>query len=136
MPRKERNERAAAFLDKVGLSDRAEHLPSELSGGQQQRVAIARALVASPKLLLADEPTGALDSATSRDVMKVLQAVQDDGVSVVIITHERDIAHMTDRLIHLVDGRIAGDSRQRRLNPDDVVVEVEALDAPPEAAAG
>ena len=136
VPRKERNERAAAYLEKVGLSDRAEHLPSELSGGQQQRVAIARALVASPKLLLADEPTGALDSATSRDVMKVLQAVQDDGVAVVIITHERDIAHMTDRLIHLVDGRIAGDSRQRRLNPDDVVVDIEALDAPPAPVVG
>ncbi len=127
VPRKERNERAAEYLAKVGLADRAEHRPSELSGGQQQRVAIARALVAQPKLLLADEPTGALDSATSRDVMKVLQAVQQDGVAVVIITHERDIAHMTDRLIHLVDGRITGDSRQRRLDPDDIVVEVEAL---------
>ena len=128
VPRKERNERAAEYLEKVGLSDRAEHLPSELSGGQQQRVAIARALVASPKLLLADEPTGALDSATSRDVMKVLQAVQDEGVAVIIITHERDIAHMTDRLIHLVDGQIAGDSRQHRLDPDSVDVDIEALD--------
>ncbi|MEO7794084.1 MAG: hypothetical protein ABIV06_04865, partial [Thermoanaerobaculia bacterium] len=83
----------------------------------------ARALVAQPKLLLADEPTGALDSATSRDVMKVLQAVQDDGVSVVIITHERDIAHMTDRLIHLVDGLITSDTPQLRLDPDQIDIE-------------
>jgi putative ABC transport system ATP-binding protein len=127
VPRKERNERAAVYLEKVGLSDRAEHLPSELSGGQQQRVAIARALVAQPKLLLADEPTGALDSATSREVMKVLQSVQNEGVAVLIITHERDIAHMTDRLIHLVDGRIAGDKRQRRLDPAAVDSAIEAL---------
>ncbi|MEO8274709.1 MAG: ABC transporter ATP-binding protein [Thermoanaerobaculia bacterium] len=127
--RKERHERAAVYLEKVGLAERAEHLPSELSGGQQQRVAIARALVAQPKLLLADEPTGALDSATSRDVMKVLQGVQKDGVSVVIITHERDIARMTDRLIHLVDGNIAGDTRQRRLDPAEFVVDVEAIAA-------
>ena len=132
--RRERHERAAVYLEKVGLADRFEHRPSELSGGQQQRVAIARALVAQPKLILADEPTGALDSATSRDVMKVLQAGQDEGVSVVIITHERDIAHMTDRLIHLVDGRIAGDSPQRRLDPAAFEPEVETPPAPPPSA--
>ena len=124
MPRKERNRLALEYLDKVGLADRAEHLPSELSGGQQQRVAIARALIARPKVLLADEPTGALDSATSRDVMRVLQRVQDDGVTVVIITHERDIAHMTDRIVHLVDGRIDWDAPQQRLDPGDVMVDV------------
>jgi putative ABC transport system ATP-binding protein len=98
----------------VGLADRAQHLPRELSGGQQQRVAIARALVTEPKVLLADEPTGALDSATSRDVMGVLQRIQDDDVTVVIITHEHDIAEMTDRLIHLVDGRITEDRATAR----------------------
>jgi putative ABC transport system ATP-binding protein len=125
VPRKERNALAVEYLDRVGLSDRALHLPSELSGGQQQRVAIARALISRPKLLLADEPTGALDSATSRDVMRVLQNVQKDGVTVMIITHERDIAHMTDRLVHLVDGRITDDSPQARLDPDEVVTEIE-----------
>ena len=136
VPRKERNQIAIEHLERVGLADRAEHLPSELSGGQQQRVAIARALISKPKLLLADEPTGALDSSTSRDVMKVLQGVQDEGVTVVIITHERDIAHMTDRLIHLVDGQIASDSPQARLDPDEAVVEIEPQAARPPATAG
>jgi len=109
VPRRERNRAAEEYLEKVGLSDRAGHLPRELSGGQQQRVAIARALVSQPKVLLADEPTGALDSATSKEVMEVLQGIQREGVTVVIITHEHDIAEMTDRLIHLVDGRITED---------------------------
>jgi putative ABC transport system ATP-binding protein len=109
VPRRERNAVAEEYLAKVGLADRAHHLPRELSGGQQQRVAIARALVSEPKVLLADEPTGALDSATSREVMTVLQRIQNDGVAVVIITHEHDIAETTDRLIHLVDGRITED---------------------------
>ncbi len=134
VPRRQRNEMALEYLEKVGLADRAEHLPSELSGGQQQRVAIARALIAKPKVLLADEPTGALDSATSRDVMRVLQRVQDDGVTVVIITHERDIARMTDRIVHLVDGRIDWDAKQERLDPDAVVVDVRP--EPPAARAG
>ncbi len=107
--RRERNRIAEEYLEKVGLSDRSGHLPRELSGGQQQRVAIARALVSRPKVLLADEPTGALDSVTSREVMEVLQGIQREGVTVVIITHEHDIAEMTDRLIHLVDGRITED---------------------------
>ncbi len=136
VPRKERNQLALEYLEKVGLADRAEHLPSELSGGQQQRVAIARSLIARPKVLLADEPTGALDSATSRDVMRVLQRVQEEGVTVVIITHERDIAHMTDRIVHLVDGRIDWDAPQRRLDPDDVVVDVQPEPLVPRPAAG
>ena len=125
VPRKERNDTAVEYLNRVGLADRALHLPSELSGGQMQRVAIARALISQPKLLLADEPTGALDSATSRDVMRVLQNVQKEGVTVMIITHERDIAHMTDRLVHLVDGNIAADSPQSRLDPSEVVADIE-----------
>jgi len=114
VPRRERNRTAEEYLERVGLADRAEHLPSELSGGQQQRVAIARALVAKPNVLLADEPTGALDTATSREVMEVLQSVQAEGVAVIIITHERDIADMTDRIIHLVDGRIDWDHPHER----------------------
>ncbi len=116
--RRERQRLAEGYLEKVGLAARAEHLPAELSGGEQQRVAIARALVSKPKLLLADEPTGALDSATSYEVMKVLQAVQGEGVTVLIITHERDVAQMTDRIVQLVDGRVAGDHPQRRHDPE------------------
>ncbi len=112
--RRERNRLAGEYLEKVGLADRAGHLPRELSGGQQQRVAIARALVTRPKVLLADEPTGALDSVTSREVMAVLQGIQGEGVAVVIITHEHDIAEMTDRLVHLVDGRITEDRATAR----------------------
>ena len=99
--RRERQRLAMEYLDQVGLADRAEHLPRELSGGQQQRVAIARALISKPKLLLADEPTGALDSTTSLDVMNVLRDIQiKERVTVVIITHEHDIAAMTDRVVH------------------------------------
>ena len=115
--RRERNRIAEEYLEKVGLSDRAGHLPRELSGGQQQRVAIARSLVTRPKMLLADEPTGALDSATSFEILRVLQRVQSEGVTVVIITHEHDIAGMTDRVVHLVDGRVDWDRRQDRRDP-------------------
>jgi putative ABC transport system ATP-binding protein len=130
--RKKRNRIAADYLERVGLADRAEHLPRELSGGQQQRVAIARALITEPKVLLADEPTGALDSHTSFDILKVLQEVQAAGVSVIIITHERDIAGMTDRIIHLVDGQIDWDRKIERHDPD---AEIGAA-TPEELAAG
>jgi len=115
--RKRRNALAAEYLERVGLTDRAGHLPRELSGGQQQRVAIARALITRPKVLLADEPTGALDSATSFEILKVLQGVQGEGVTVIVITHERDIAGMTDRIIHLIDGRVDWDRRIERHDP-------------------
>jgi putative ABC transport system ATP-binding protein len=106
--RRERNRRASEYLERVGLLDRAEHLPSELSGGQKQRVAIARALITQPRLILADEPTGALDSETSHQIMELLRDVNQQGITIVIVTHEHDIAEQTDRSIVLRDGRVAG----------------------------
>jgi len=108
--RKERNERAMHYLEKVGLADWHHHLPSELSGGQKQRVAIARALASEPKVLLADEPTGALDSVTSREVMELIQGINDEGKTILIVTHEDDIAHMTKRIVNLKDGVIIDDT--------------------------
>ena len=107
--RNERMERAIHYLDKVGLADWATHLPSELSGGQKQRVAIARALASDPKVLLADEPTGALDTKTSYEVMELIQGINDEGKTILIVTHEEDIAHMTKRIVNLKDGVIIND---------------------------
>jgi putative ABC transport system ATP-binding protein len=111
--RRERRERAAAALASVGLSDRASHQPNELSGGQQQRVAVARALVAEPSLLLADEPTGNLDSQATSDVLDLMDAMHDEGRTIVMITHEDDVAARADRVITLVDGMIAAERRYR-----------------------
>ncbi len=110
MKRKERLEKAIHYLSKVGLADWATHHPNELSGGQKQRVAIARALASEPKVLLADEPTGALDTKTSYEVMELIQGINDEGKTILIVTHEPDIADMTKRIVNLKDGVIIDDT--------------------------
>ena len=115
LKRKERQEKAMFHLEKVGLADWAKHLPSELSGGQKQRVAIARALASSPKLLLADEPTGALDTTTSHDIMQFLQQLNDEGKTILLVTHEEDIAKMCKRIVRLRDGVIIEDTKIKQV---------------------
>ncbi len=105
--RKKRNKIALEYLDKLGLLPWAEHMPNELSGGQKQRVAIARSLISKPKIIFADEPTGALDTSTSYEVMEILREINLDGITVILVTHEHDIAAMTQKIIRLKDGKIA-----------------------------
>ena len=113
VPKRERIERAKLMLSKVGLGDRMKHLPNELSGGQKQRVAIARALVNNPSIILADEPTGALDSKTSEQIMELLVQLNHEGKTVIIVTHEEEIAAYTNRVITLKDGMITDDQRRK-----------------------
>ncbi len=113
--RKERQEVALDYLDRVGLKPWANHLPSELSGGQKQRVAIARAMASKPKVLLADEPTGALDTKTSYEVMELIQKINEEGKTILVVTHEPDIAHMCKRIVMLKDGVIVEDKKVRQV---------------------
>jgi putative ABC transport system ATP-binding protein len=108
----QRRARSLAMLERVGLAGRAGHLPQQLSGGQQQRVAIARALVTRPALILADEPTGALDSRTSLEIMALLQQLNGEGMTVVVVTHEPDVARFAGRVLRFLDGRVVADERR------------------------
>lgn len=120
MKRKERQEIAMFHLGKVGLTDWAKHLPKELSGGQNQRVAIARALAANPKLLLADEPTGALDTTTSYEIIEFIQQLNDEGKTILMVTHEEDIANMCKRIVRLRDGVIMEDKKVTQVRAQHV----------------
>jgi len=121
VPRKKRQEKALTYLERVGLKEWAAHLPSELSGGQKQRVAIARAMAAEPKVLLADEPTGALDSNTSYEVMDLIQKINEEGNTILVVTHEKDIAHMCKRIVHLKDGVIVEDKKVNQVRAEQYV---------------
>ena len=107
----ERKELALSALSSVGLKDRTSHRPNQLSGGQQQRVSIARAIVGTPKLILADEPTGALDSTTSLEIMEIMQSLNKKGITIVLVTHESDIAEYANRIIHMKDGKVIKDGK-------------------------
>jgi putative ABC transport system ATP-binding protein len=124
VPPRERQRRTAEKLAQVGLAARADHQPSQLSGGQQQRVAIARALVNAPQLILADEPTGALDSHTSIEIMALLQGLNRDGMTIVLVTHEQDVAAYAQRLVSFRDGRVLSDLR---VAPRDAAADLVAL---------
>ena len=117
----ERRSRALGQLERVGLAERAHHHPAQLSGGQQQRVAIARALVNEPRLILADEPTGALDSTTSVEVMALLQALNRAGITIVLVTHEHDVAAFASRMITFRDGHVVSDTRNEPLDADEAL---------------
>ena len=125
VPKHERRERAIRPLERVGLGARTEHMPNEMSGGQRQRVAIARALANDPPLILADEPTGNLDTAASLEIMELFSELHREGATVVVVTHEEDIAAFTERIIRFRDGRIISDERRGRTGREDTPKEVE-----------
>ena len=124
MDKKSRNERAAALLSSVGLGDRMDHLPSELSGGQRQRVAIARALANNPAIIMADEPTGNLDSKSTIDVMNIFRGLYDEGRTIILVTHEPEIATYASRNVVLRDGLIVEDSQNHNMTPVQEVTHV------------
>jgi putative ABC transport system ATP-binding protein len=131
LPRKERRERAVHAIDQVGLTDRMHHNPNELSGGQRQRVAIARALVTGPSLLLADEPTGNLDSQTGEEIMRLFRTLNEGGNAIILVTHEEDIAANARRIIRLFDGRISDDRPNDSSRAEAVArAKRQALEAP------
>jgi len=121
MSRRKRNAVAMEYLERFGLKEWAHHLPNELSGGQKQRIAIARALISNPRIILADEPTGALDSATSAEVMQILQEVNRQGITMVIVTHESGVARYTNQIIRLKDGII---EEIHHNSPDNAITEI------------
>ena len=121
IPRKERQEKALKYLEMVGLKEWSHHLPSELSGGQNQRVAVARAMASEPKVILADELTGALDSTTSYEVMDLIQKINDQGNTILVVTHEDDIAHMCKRIVYLKDGVIIKDEEVKQVRASEYV---------------
>ena len=125
VPKHERRERAIRLLERVGLGARTEHMPNEMSGGQRQRVAIARALANDPPLILADEPTGNMDTAASLEIMELFSELHREGATVVVVTHEEDIAAFTERIIRFRDGRIISDERRGRTGREDTPKEVE-----------
>lgn len=115
IPARERNDRVEKVLDKVGIAHRRKHMPSQLSGGQQQRVAVARALVAEPDIILADEPTGNLDSANGQEVMEMLQGLNEDGATIIMVTHSPSHADYARRMVNLFDGRITMENMRKAL---------------------
>lgn len=129
LPTRERQERALRALDRVGLADQASRAPNQLSGGQQQRVAIARAVVNDPRLIVADEPTGALDTRTSLEVMQIFQELGRAGVTILLVTHEADIGRCAGRMVSMRDGRILTDRRQTPIRADPALVPLPAVEA-------
>jgi putative ABC transport system ATP-binding protein len=119
--KKDREERARAILDKVGLAERAHHKPNELSGGQSQRVAIARALINNPSIILADEPTGNLDTKTSIEIMDLFSRIHEQGNTVMLVTHEEDIANFTNRVVRIRDGVVESDTRKSGILANEII---------------
>jgi len=133
---KDRRRRAEEALERVGMADRMDHRPSELSGGQQQRVALARALVTEPAIVLADEPTGNLDSKTSREIMQLFRDLNDEGVTIVLVTHDQEIGDCAKRVVRMRDGQVVGDGPAPHVHPRDMSDGAGESAAPGEAGIG